>query len=610
MTIRLRSSSNTEIRIRPQLQTWPSLSDAGFGVHPKFGGIGAPVVQTNFTTTSSLPSWISFSRTSNATLYNSTGKLTYAPNNVFTYSQDLTNAAWSKFQITVTGNATTAPDGTTTASAVFETAVNNSHELFGNTAPVSGSTYILSFYVKANGRTKLKILCGGVAVEYDLSAVTATNVTGSSLARGISSVGDGWYRGYQAFTATSTGSIDTYLNDGTGYSYLGDITKGIYFWGAQLEAVTYQTTPSTYVATTTAAYYGPRFDYDPSTLAAKGLLIEETRTNTATYSNNITNAAWTKGGVTASISGTSPDGSSNANLLTEDTSTGVHRIFQSSTVAVGVYTLSCFAKPNGRDWIYLYYNGGLAIANFNVSTGAVGSTSGSSFISASTQSVGNGWYRVSMTLNNTTSAGQNLIINLASADNTTSYVGNGTSGMYVYGIQLEAGAFATSYIPTTSASVTRAADVAQLTGSALTVAGANTGSAIVQTTAWLNSTAAARDLLSSATTRRLLYSNSSNTVLSSTDGTTGLNATIGGSGTFTGGAVRSAIGWTSSGRSLVANNGTLTSDSVNLSTGATVTLGGYGSTTTFDGWIASLAIYNQRLPDAILKQKSVVGAPY
>lgn len=206
----------------------------------------------------------------------------------------------------------------------------------------------------------------------------------------------------------------------------------------------------------------PRFDYDPVTLAAKGLLIEEQRTNLLTYSDQFDNAAWVKTSATVTANATTaPDGATTADKLVEDTSTAIHYI---DNVAVSVvsgttYTASFFVKAAGRTTLSAYLIDSGIIANttskFNLTTGVV--TSGAQ---ASIIAYGNGWFRCTIygTMASTTAR-------LRIFPNTeASYTGDGTSGLYIWGAQLEAGSFATSYIPTTTAQATRAADVAVVTG--------------------------------------------------------------------------------------------------------------------------------------------------
>ncbi len=207
---------------------------------------------------------------------------------------------------------------------------------------------------------------------------------------------------------------------------------------------------------------GPRFDYNPVTLAARGLLIEEQRTNLFTYSSEFDNAAWgkTRSSITANAI-TAPDGTLTGDKLVEDTTANnTHFVKQDFTVAIGTYVYSVFAKAGERLILQVARNNSninIITHQFNLSTG---SATGAG---ASITSVGNGWYRCVgvITVNAAASTGLNFSLNNGS---TITYTGDGASGLYIWGAQLEAGAFSTSYIPTTTAAATRAPDVATMTG--------------------------------------------------------------------------------------------------------------------------------------------------
>jgi hypothetical protein len=245
----------------------------------------------------------------------------------------------------------------------------------------------------------------------------------------------------------------------------------ISFWGAQVEPVTYQTTPGPYVATTASAYYGPRFDYDPVTLAPRGLLIEEARTNLALYSQQFDNASWIKANATVTANATtSPDGTTSADKVVEDTSNSTHFVRQPATVVTSTtYTYSVYLKASERGFAQVRYENSSSTqffaANVNLSTGAVttasfGSPTGTS---ASATNAGNGWWRVNLTVTASDTIFQAIVFSQV-VSGTNSYIGDGTSGIYIWGAQLEAGAFATSYIPTVASTVSRSADVATMTG--------------------------------------------------------------------------------------------------------------------------------------------------
>ena len=210
----------------------------------------------------------------------------------------------------------------------------------------------------------------------------------------------------------------------------------------------------------------PRFDYDPVTLACKGLLIEESRANAYTYSNTLNNTSvWNTARASINANATtSPDGTNNGWFLKEDsTASSTHVLSAVRTVVIGTtYTISMYAKAGTRTYFSIgIYDNTTLNAWFNLSNGTLGTVNAG--LTAAITPAGNGWYRCSITR---TAAATTIYetFYLANADNSVSYSGDGTSGLYLYGGQHEIGAFATSYIPTTTTALTRNADVASMTG--------------------------------------------------------------------------------------------------------------------------------------------------
>lgn len=204
----------------------------------------------------------------------------------------------------------------------------------------------------------------------------------------------------------------------------------------------------------------PRFNYDPIALTCKGLLIEEARSNLYTYSEQFDNAVWLLSNASISANATtSPSNTTTAEKLIESATTTTHFLYrQYTTVATTVYTFSAYCKASERTFVQLTSGTNLG-AYFNLSTGAVGTVSGG--YTALISPAGNGWYRCSISWTAVLNDYTNIF--LASANGTRNYAGNGTSGVFIWGAQLEVGAFPTSYIPTTTLAVTRNADVAAMT---------------------------------------------------------------------------------------------------------------------------------------------------
>lgn len=213
----------------------------------------------------------------------------------------------------------------------------------------------------------------------------------------------------------------------------------------------------------TAASGESRFTFDPVTEESLGLLIEEARTNLLTYSEQFDNAAWSKFSSSVSADAiTSPDGAITADKLIESATTAAHYLKGTHALSASTFTVSFFAKAGERSVVMVFLASVAgSVVWFNLATGAVGTNQGAA-TATSISNIGNGWYRCTATFSSTVA--NDVCVGVSSGNNTFSYTGDGTSGLYIWGAQLEAGTFPTSYIPTVAAQVTRAADSASMTG--------------------------------------------------------------------------------------------------------------------------------------------------
>lgn len=206
-------------------------------------------------------------------------------------------------------------------------------------------------------------------------------------------------------------------------------------------------------------YRGPRFDHD-SAGVCRGLLIEESRTNLFSRSEEFNSSPW--GVIDAIISAnstTSPNGLVTADKIVVNSGATNGRVAVSFTLT-GSHAMSVFAKAGEWSWVFLAPIGPGNGVWFNLSNGSIG-TQSSGFVGSIT-SFGNGWYRCVVTFTGTGASASARIVSTNS--NSVLSTGDGTSGIFIWGAQLEAGSFATSYIPTTTGSVVRSADVCSITG--------------------------------------------------------------------------------------------------------------------------------------------------
>jgi hypothetical protein len=194
----------------------------------------------------------------------------------------------------------------------------------------------------------------------------------------------------------------------------------------------------------TAAVNAPRFDHDPVTLASRGLLIEESRTNLLQRSEEFGTTWVTTNTTISSNTEVSPDGNATADTATMNNA-GTNFLAQQVTVAASTqYIFSFYVKRGSAT------NATYSVFNNNANNDIVSATSYFSQTSSSA------WVRVSFQF--TTPVGCTSIF-VYVLRNTGS-----TGSMHFWGAQLEAGSFATSYIPTVASSVVRSADVCSITG--------------------------------------------------------------------------------------------------------------------------------------------------
>lgn len=434
-----------------------------------------PSLLLDFANSKALDPRVTFTRASTATYYDgsTTAK---AEENLLRNTQ--TFSSWGKAQSTLIPNSAVAPDGTTTASIWSASAVSSEHYISCTEPLRDGLSYTYSIYVKSAGRSWVILNHNnstGVTYTYFNVSTGVVGTTGPGVTASIVNVGNGWYRCIYTITHSTasygTTGVQLYLgNDtGTASSFTGDGISGLYIWGAQLEQRSSVTsyTPTTTQAITryqpvlrTAAARVPRFDHNPLTGESLGLLIEEQRTNTLLYSelNN-----WTPGGTGSSTSyslstGTiAPTGGNAYLMIAPQSSADIRRTTSVTATASGSHTLSMFVKDYTSGFTRILLRNdttSINVGNFSFNFNAP---------SGNYQYVGNGWYRIWITVTTGISSGNSLIAYWYPNEGSDGILKTGV-GSFAAGAQLEAGAFATSYIPTIGSQVTRSADAASMTG--------------------------------------------------------------------------------------------------------------------------------------------------
>ena len=316
-----------------------------------------------------------------------------------------------------------------------------------------------SFYSKSNTLDWAFILIFDGAVQrrawFNVSTGelgTLSNVIDAS----IQSAGNGYYRCSVSVSGCTQLRIYAGVTDGAATGSLGSI----YIQDAQLNQglVAYP-----YLETTTNPVQGgllentPRLDWSNGVPA---VLVEEQRTNVVEHSEYFDATYWTKLNVSVSGLYESPSGKNDSYKITENNASSAHITYSNSVITIvngTSYTYSIFAKYDGRQWVRLWgeYGSTSLEAYFDIQNGVLGSKAVG--VVSGIEDYGNGWYRIYATAT-TDGTGGRFRVYLADADGSSAYQGDGASGIYIYGAQLEQG-YPTSYIPTYGTTQTRSNEV-------------------------------------------------------------------------------------------------------------------------------------------------------
>ena len=378
-----------------------------------------------------------------------------------------------------------------------------------------------SVFAKAGTLNWIRLNVDTAWAFYDLANGVVGSDINNIIDHNIYDIGGGWYRCELVINLTaSVCRIYPAQNDGD----VGGTSGNIVIQDSQLESSLIAT--DVIETTTTTGKAGiledtPRFDYLGA--SCPSLLLEPSRTNFVPFSEYI-GSAWNPFGNTSvnANDSTSPEGVINATKISATaTATSNVGIQDGFSVSAGTeYTVSFFAKKTDFRYIQLFHGGAQvssnARTNFDIQEGLVAYEE-SGVVSASIEDYGNGWYRCIATMEALLSTLQTYIIAASTATASRGAAISATAGdsYQIFGIQVEAGSYATSYIPTMGVSQTRAKDISSVAG-ASAVIGSTEGTIFLEVAALANDLSERRFALSNGTTGNVVrvgFTNVSNRIL-------------------------------------------------------------------------------------------------
>jgi hypothetical protein len=296
-----------------------------------FGGFTpSPVLSFNFLNTTTLSSALTFSRPSLGMLFDSTGRYTWCPNNFLLYSNTFSDASWVKSNVSTPTSGFSDPLGGTNAWLLAPSGANP--KVYQPiTTPASGGNGLMTIWLKSATGSSFSLVIGsdGAGVSPNPTTTTITVTTT-------------WQQFSLPVSWLSSAAANFSIGDGsTGWAN----GNNLHVFSPTYSAVTYETIARSVdqVITTSAVYYGPRFDYNPTTLASLGILLEPTRTNIALWNRDLSNAVWVKTSCTAVRDQIGIDGVSNS--ASSLTATGANATcLQSVTLTSSIRIMSAYVK--------------------------------------------------------------------------------------------------------------------------------------------------------------------------------------------------------------------------------------------------------------------------
>jgi len=388
---------------------------------------------------------LSFTRSSNGTRINSAGLVEVTPWNLAQYSEDF-QTGWTLANVTVTANDITAPNGTLTADK-FTISVNG-NDVKQTISVLPNTVYTWSFYVY-----------GGTALGQQMRFYDNTNSTNIEYYNYSSSVVLGaWVKIERTFT-TPSGCYEIQAWVLAATSTIGTM----WAWGAQLNI---GSTAKPYFPTTDRLNV-PRLTYQNGGGGCPSLLLEKQSTNHILYSEDYSQTAWTKTGTAITTNQiTSPDGTQNADLMTTNDAAGsVYRMYEANSAGSNaVCTTSVYFKYGNWQYVFIVCDNYVSAPKWAVfDLINITNTFVSSGYTATITSVGNGWYKCTLTGEMKSTTYNQFGLAPTSTDYSNISIANGKT-LYIWGTQREQSSYPTSYISTTSASATRVADACSKTG--------------------------------------------------------------------------------------------------------------------------------------------------